>query len=188
MTMNNQPNRGISIALLKVNWPWSAVVWSAPFCKTSVAQSPNCSRLILALWRISTGNELWKSTWCIGAVAACLPMSVRISSRSWSCSVEEAWWASSTHITGIFFPSAVPASESAHTNALRYTLGWLLTTPSPCTEYRVCSESVGLTWCALRPQNQIRPCSSIQPKSPVRCQKLSPSPILCSRSLASLAW
>src|SRR6185503_7607547 len=39
--------------------------------------------------------------------------------------------------------------------------------------------------CDLRPQNQKRSCSSKEPTSPIRCQKLSPSRILCS-ALASV--
>ena len=71
--------------------------------------------------------------------------------------------------------------------ALRYTSGCWFTIPSICTGYKVLIGAVDFTTCDFRPQNQTFSSLSIQPRSPVLCQKELLSLILCNAVASGLS-
>jgi len=72
------------------------------------------ARLILTLWRMSTGKPSWKSTVRIGAVCSKDAASSSSSRRSRSRSARDTLGSASTQITGVVSPPT-----TAPTSALR---------------------------------------------------------------------
>ena len=133
----------------------STAEFTLPHDSLLAAQTASFSRKILALWRMSTGNARWKRIVWIRLVCA-----------NASASLEQLR-ADAVPLGPRQSPAdAARRRARASSRRARFdtdqgraaTAGWVLKIASHGIVKSV--SSAGITRCDLRPQNQIRPCSS----------------------------